>query len=847
MLDTLTAGRHLIWWHALVSVVLALAIVTVSPEAHAQQPGQQLTAPAQQPMPPSSSAAGRGEAEAARGLPIIAIEVGGNRRVTREDIKTYLRERVGQSFDPEALSKDVRELWGSGFFDDIEVDLDRTDQGVGLRFSVRERPSVSKVEFDDNDEIDDDDLKEAIEVKENTVLSYPAIQRSIQKIRDMYAEKGFFLAEAKSEIVPQKNNEVLIRFKVVEHNQVTVRRITFIGNTAVSSDELRAIMYTGASSLLSFGSGGPFRQDAFERDIAVISALYYDRGFLSVSISTPRVMLTPDRNGIEVSITIDEGPRFKIRQLRIYERGPDGREVEPLEGRKHLRGMVRAKSGDYFNRAELLEDLNAVRTLYHDAGYANVDANPETKLDPKTREVDVIVPVIRGPVVYFERIEIAGNTKTRDKVIRREMEIGESKKYSESLLERSKLRITALGYFERVDVSTSEGSAPDKIRVLFEVTERPTGTFQVGAGFSSIESFIATAQVQQANLFGNGQSLALNAQVSGLRQLVNIRFFEPYFLDSKVNFQVELFDQLRTYADFSQSSIGGSVTWGYPIIEPELQASLTYTATLDQVSTQPATTFFGTSRAISLYSSLPLANLFNDGWTSSLRPALTFDTRDNRLFPTKGIYLRASSEVAPSFLGSENQFWRNRLTGRYFYPLGAGFVLKLNQEFGIITSPTADGVPIFARFFLGGIFDVRGFRFRTIGPRLPLTKITDPNSAIIANGAVFGGNLQYYQNLELEFPIVEAVGIRGVFFTDAGNAWNLERVYCNTGGDGIPYDATNPCFDFPGDMLDLRTSWGFGIRWFSPLGPLRFEWGFPFVPLPYEEKSVFEFTIGNFF
>jgi outer membrane protein insertion porin family len=840
MLDTFSAGRHFAWWLTLVSLVLA----THARPASAQQLGQPQ---APQGMPPTAT--NRGEAEAARGLPIVAIEVDGNRRVTKDDIKSYLRERASQSFEPEALSKDVRELWGSGFFDDIEVDLDRTDSGVTLRFTVRERPSVSKVEFDDNDEIDDDDLKEAIEVKENTVLSYPAIQRSIQKIRDMYAEKGYFLAEAKSEVVPQKNNEVLIRFKVIEHNQVSVRRVTFIGNHNVGSDELRATMYTGASSILSFGSGGPFRQDAFERDIAVISALYYDRGYLSVSISTPRVMLTPDRNGIEVSITIDEGPRYKIRQLRVYERGPDGQEVDPLEGRKQLRSMVRAKSGDYFNRAELLEDLNAVRTLYHDAGYANVEATPETKLDPKTQEVDVIVPIVRGPVVYFERIEISGNTKTRDKVIRREMEIGESRKYSETLLERSKQRITALGYFERVDVSTGEGSAPDKIRAVFEVTERPTGTFQVGAGFSSIESFIATAQVQQANLFGNGQSLALNAQVSGLRQLVNIRFFEPYFLDSKINFQLELFDQLRAYADFSQSSVGGSVTWGYPLIEPELQASLTYTAELDKVSTQRASTFFGTASAISLYNTLPLANLFNDGWTSSIRPALTFDTRDNRLFPTKGIYLRVSSELATSALASENQFWRNRFTGRYFYPLGGGIVLKLNQEAGIVTSPSSEGVPIFARFFLGGIFDVRGFRFRTVGPRLPLTSTTDPNSAPISNGANFGGNVQYYQNLELEFPIVDAVGIRGVFFTDAGNAWNTEGVYCNaaTGGRAVTNKATDPCFSFPNDLLNLRTSWGFGIRWFSPLGPLRFEWGFPFKPLPYEESNVFEFTIGNFF
>lgn len=835
MPDPLSARRLVHSWILLLSLVVLGTWTSGSRAQPGPSPGQ----------PPDARAVG--EAELARGMPIAHIDVAGHRRVTKEDILSYLRERKGQPFSPEALAKDVRELWGSGYFEDIEVDLERTDLGVILRFTVRERPNVSKVDFEGNDAIDDDDLKEAVEVKENTVLSQPAIQRATQKIRDMYAEKGYFLAEAKPEVVPQKDNEVIIRFRVVEHNQVSVRRITFIGNQAASDAELRAVMFTGATSLLAFGSGGPFRQDAFERDLAVISAYYYDRGYLAVAIATPRVMLTPDRNGIEVSITIEEGPRFKIRQMRVYERGPDGREVEPLEGRRHLRNMVRAKPGDYFNRAELLEDLNAVRTLYRDAGYANVEANPETKVDPEHNEVDVVVPIVRGPVVYFERIEITGNSKTRDKVIRREMEIEETKKFSETLLERSRQRITALGFFERVDISTSEGSAPNKIRANVEVTERPTGTFQVGAGFSSIENFIATAQVQQANLFGNGQSLSLNAQVSGLRQLVNIRFFEPYFLDSRFNFMVELFDQVRAYSSFTQSTLGGSVTWGYPLIEPELQASVAYTAQLDEVSTQSTSTFFGTASAVSLFTSLPLANLFNDGFTSSVRPALTYDTRDNRLFPTKGIYLRASTELASAVFGSENKFLRNRFTGRYFYPLGGGIVLKLNQEAGIVTSPTKEGVPIFARFFLGGIFDVRGYRFRTLGPRMPLTRITDPNSSPILNGANIGGNLQYYQNLELEFPIVDAVGIRGVFFTDAGNAWNLEGIYCNSGRAGVPYDATNPCFDFPKDLLNLRTSWGFGLRWFSPLGPLRFEWGFPFRPLPYEETNVFEFTIGNFF
>jgi outer membrane protein insertion porin family len=785
------------------------------------------------------------EAEQARGLPIVNIRVAGNRRITSEDILAYLTEKPGQTFSPEALSKDVRELWNSGFFDDIEVDLERETGGASLRFVVRERPNISEIEFEGNTEIDTEDLTEAIEVKSNSIISYPAIQRSIQKIRDKYAEQGYFLAEAESEVLPLKNNEVKIKFKVTEHSRVSVRRVTFIGNDTVSDDELRAVMFTGNPGFFAFGSGGPFRQDAFERDMAVISALYYDRGYLQVSINTPRVMLTPDRNGVELSITIEEGPRYKIRRFRVFERDTEGKEIEPVGGRRKLRGLIRAESGDYFNRAQLLEDLQAVRTLYRDEGFANVLADPETTLDPTSQEVDVVVPILRGPLVHFGRIEVQGNTKTRDKVIRRELEIVEGDKFSETNLERSRRRVTALGYFERVDITTQDENT-DKISVLVEVAEKPTGTFQVGAGFSSIENFIATAQIQQANLFGNGQSLSLNAQLSGIRTLVNVRYFEPYLLDSSVGFTVDLYEQLRIYNDFSQGTRGGALTFGYPLIDPELSASLTYTLQRDTVSTETTSTFLQGGSSLSAFNRLPLANLFNDGLTSSLRPALTWDTRDNRLFPTSGVYLRGSTEIAVGALGSTNEFLRNRFTGRFYYPLGAGFVLKLNTEAGLVTSPSADGVPIFARFFLGGIVDVRGFRFRSIGPRAPLTESTDPNSVPIVNGANIGGNLMFYDNLELEFSILEDVGIRGVIFTDAGNAWNLEGVYCQAGARPL-YDELNPCFDFPNDLLNLRTSWGFGLRWFSPLGPLRFEYGFPFAPLPFEETRRFEFTIGNFF
>ncbi len=801
--------------------------------------------PADAPAPPPSPAS---EAELSRGQNVAKVVVAGNRRISTEDVLTYLSQtRVGKPFSPEGLSKDIRELWDSGFFEDVEADLTRRDDGVTLRILVRERPSIKAVEFKGNEKVDNDDLTEAlaVEVKAGQILSYAAIRRGLQKLRDKYAEEGYFLAEVTNEILPQRDNEVILRFNVREHQKVTVRRVTFIGNNHVPEDELREVMLTGQSSFFDFGTGGGFRQDAFERDILVLSALYYDRGYLSVQIATPRVMLTPDRAGIEVTITVNEGPRYKIRQLRIYERDEDGKEIEPLGGRRHLRDMVRAKPGDWFNRAELAKDLGSVQTLYRDAGYANVEAPPETQLDGERREVDIVVPIRRHNLVYFGRIEVRGNTKTRDKVIRRELEIKERELFSETKLERSKRRVTALGYFERVDLSTEQGDDADHVNINVEVGEKPTGTFQVGAGFSSIENFIATAQVQQANLFGNGQSLALQAQISGLRQLIDIRFYEPYFLDSPFAMSANVFDQLRIYNQFSQTSIGGSLTFSYPLIDPELRASVAYTLSRDKVSTSTTSTFFGTSTAVSVFQRLPLANLFNDGITSSVRPALTYDTRNNRLFPTKGVYLQGSVEAASSAFGSDNEFVRWRGTGRFYYPIAEGFVLKLNMEGGLVTSPRDRGVPIFARFFLGGILDVRGFPLRSLGPRLPLKQSLDENAVPILDGANIGGNMMYYQNLEFEFPIVDKVGIRGVVFTDLGNAWNLEPLYCKA-APASPNNVTNPCFS-AASLLDVRTSWGFGIRWFSPLGPLRFEWGFPFKRLAYEQPSVFEFTIGNFF
>ncbi|MBP9113771.1 MAG: outer membrane protein assembly factor BamA, partial [Polyangiaceae bacterium] len=761
-------------------IVLVLATVNVSLRvAFAQTPGTST------PPPPASKGQLVDEdegplfrlpptdAEKAEGSPIISIDVVGNKRIGREDVLSYIKLKKGDPFKQSQLSADVRALWDYNFFEDVAVDLTKVDAGVRLRLIVKERPNIREIAFEGNDELDNDKLTELVDAKVNSILSIPALRRSVQKMREAYSEKGYFLAEIDYALEPEKDNEVIVRFKVKEHASVTVRRVNFVGNEHVPESDLREVMQSGQGGLFSFGSGGTFRQDVFERDVLILSSLYYDRGYLNVQIGTPRVMLTPDREGVELTVLINEGPRYKVRQLKIFEEDENGKEVDPIGGRRALRQLVRAHSGDFFSRGEVVADLQAVRTLYRDAGYYFAETDIIPNLNPATAEVDLVVPIHRGVLTKVERIEVKGNTKTRDRVFRREMEIFEGDYFSETKLETSKRRITALGYFERVDVSTEVGSTPDKVVIYFEVGERPTGTFNVGLGFSSFEQLIATAQVQQANLFGNGQSLALNLQYSGLRQIFSIRFFEPYFYDSEWSFNMELYKQLYVFPDFQRDTYGGSLTWGYALAQPWLRLSLSGTIENNSVSTQTNTNFFGTpNQSINFFQRLPLANLFNDGWTISIRPSIVLDTRDNRLFPTNGVYMQFFTELASQYLGSQIEFLRHEFIGRFYYLLGgsipgkpgSGFVMKVNSNVGYIQSPSDAGVPIYLRYFLGGILDVRGYNLRTISPRLPLNQSLDVNAQPFANGANIGGNLRAYANLEFEFPIVDAVGIRGVVF-----------------------------------------------------------------------------------
>ncbi|MEM7435579.1 MAG: outer membrane protein assembly factor BamA [Myxococcota bacterium] len=781
---------------------------------------------------------------------IRRVVVVGARRVDPDDVRATMKLGRGKVCKDPALTRDARALWNLGYFDDLAIETDPLGDGIKLTIRVLERPAIRKVNFEGNDDVDDDEISDAISLETGTILAVPKVDKSAHEIRDLLSENGFFLATVDYELkrVPGDNNQVDVIFKIDEGGEVEVRRVSFVGNEQLPAEELLEIMQTNETGMFSFLSDrNKFNQEAFDEDVLRVQAWYYDKGYLMMRIGRPSVELTADRKYVDITIPVEEGPRFRVRKLSVMESDGAGNEVQTIAPKEELRGYIQLAEGDWFSRTKIAEGIEGITRVYRDQGYALVETIPGTDLDEENHLVDVGINILRGPLVYIERIHVRGNTKTRDAVIRREFRVSEGDLYSQSKIEDGRALATQLGYFERVDVSEEQGSARDQLVLNVEVEEKPTGTFQVGAGFSSLESFIITAQVQQQNLFGRGQSLGLNLQLSGIRQQVDINFIEPWFLGTEWSLGFGFFLRVRDFVSFRQNSIGGNVTTGHPLGNPRLRLFIRYEFENVTISQPRATAIGGIGGDLQrTFSNIFIANAFRDGITSSLRFTLNWDSRDNRLTTTNGIFANYAVQFADQFLGSDNTFIRQTAFARFYKRLFGPVIFKVNAELGLITS--RDIVPVFERFYLGGIFTVRGYPLQSVGPQAGLSARGDPNAPILAEGRPIGGDFQAFYNIELEFPIVEAIGIRGVIFSDGGNAWNLFAFRDQFGNCQAPIApdsdrSSRPC----GINGFLRYSVGFGIRWFSPLGPLRFEWGIPINRRPQDNPIRFEFTIGQSF
>jgi len=783
------------------------------------------------------------------GKEIRRIVVVGARRVDPDDVRITMKLRRGSTCTDPAVTRDAKALWNMGYFDDLQIESDPLGAGIKLTIRLVERPAIRKVIYKGNDEVDEDDIDETISLEPGTILSVPDVESQADAMRQLYSEEGFFLADIEYELrrVQGDTNQVDVVFKIDEGAEVEVRRISFVGNEELPSAELLKIMQTNETGMFSFLSDrNKFSRAAFDEDLTRVQAWYYDKGYLMMRPGRPMVELTADRAYVDITIPVEEGPRFRIHGFDVMETDGAGNEVETIAPKDELREMVKLKSGDWFSRSKIAEGIEEISRTYRDNGYALVEMVPGTDLDEANHLVDVTINILRGPLIYIERIHVRGNTKTRDAVVRREFRISEGDLYNQSKLEDGRALVNQLGYFERVDVSEQEGTARDQMVINVEVAEKPTGTFQVGAGFSSLESFIVTAQIQQQNLFGRGQSLGLNLQVSGIRQQIDLNFVEPWFLGSEWSLGFGIFKRIRDFRDFRQDSTGGSLTTGHPLFNPRFRIFLRYEFENVKIS-QPRGNLLGVGGELAnTFSNIFIANAFRDGITSSLRFTLNWDSRDNRLSTTGGIFANYAVQIADQYLGSDNTFIRQTAFSRFYKKAFGPVIFKVNLEMGLITSRKA--VPVFERFYLGGIFTIRGYRLQSVGPQAGVASAGDPNLPIIAEGRPIGGDFQAFYNIEFEFPIIEAVGIRGVIFSDGGNAWNVFAFRDQFGNCQAPVAPESDRSSAPcGINGFLRYSVGFGLRWFSPLGPLRFEWGIPIRRRPQDSPIRFEFTIGQSF
>jgi len=807
----------------LASLLAAIVVSFATPSfAHAQEAGAR--------MPGTSEYEGR---------VIGTVKFKGNHKAEDDALRVAIKSLPGEKLSSEQLRDDVRAIWRLNFFEDVQVEAQETGGKVDLTFVVREKPLIRKIYVSGAHEVGLDKINEVLDIRKDTIVDPAKVKRNEEKIKDLYVEKGFYLAEVSSEIQRKDENHVDVYFNVDEHAKVEVRQVRFLGNDHISDKELKSAMGTQEGGWLSFlTSSGTYREDAFDRDLLLITAFYYDRGYINVKLGKPEIEMSGDKQFLYITIPIEEGEQYKIGKIDFH-----GDLLLPKD--EYFKRMS-VHPGEMFNRSKLGNDIQRLNDIYKDAGYAYVNILPQTAIDAVARTVDVIFEIQKGSQVYFGRINIRGNTKTRDKVIRREMRIYEGELYNQTRLDRSKRLVQALGFFEKVELSTKTSeSDPNKMDVNIEVTERATGTFQIGAGFSSVENFIGQAQVSQNNLFGRGTTLQLQAQISSLRQLFTLRYLDPYFLDTRLTFAFSIYNSLLFYPSFNRTARGGDLTWGY-LFGDWTRVFGTYKLEYVEVNENQLGQTIGGFGNVTPVSSGTVANLFRSGITSSVRLSVNYDTRDDRMFPKHGMFHSLAVEVADPLIASQAVYTRVNGWARFYHPIWGPFIFRLNVEGGLVTSRDPQGVPIYERYFLGGINTIRGFQLFSLGPKVNVLSSQEP-SAFLSQFNI-GGNLQLILNSEIEFPIFAAVQIKGVIFFDAGNAYNTEiSKYCPSklAVSNIP-DVFNPCNPYP-TFTNLRYSVGFGFRWNSPIGPLRFEWGIPLNRQPGEDPIVFEFTIGNFF
>ena len=728
---------------------------------------------------------------------ISEIRVEGSQRIEPETVRSYMQVNPGDPFDAVRLDRSLKNIFATGLFADVTL----RREGDVLVVLVVENPIINRIAFEGNQRIDDEDLAAEVELRPRVVFTRTKVQNDAQRILELYRRSGRFAATVEPKVIQLEQNRVDLAFEIEEGPLTTIQSINFIGNRAFSDGSLRDEITTEEESFWNFlSSTDTYDPDRLTFDRELLRRFYLSEGYADFRVDSVVAELTDNRESFIVTFTIEEGERYKFGLVDIITSLPN---LDP----EVLRSEITTFEGDWYDAGEVEETIEVLSEEVGNLGYAFVDVKPRINRDRENLIIDITYDIQEGPRVFVERIDIEGNTRTQDRVIRREFRLVEGDAFNSSRLRRSRTRIQNLGFFKNVDVTNEPGSAPDRTVVNVTVEEQSTGDLTFGAGFSSQAGPIGNIGIRERNLLGKGQDLRIAFTLAGSATELDLSFTEPYFLDRNV---AAGFDLFRITNDQSESSfeserLGGSLRAGYDLTE-NLRQVLRYG--------------FESRKIKDVDSDASELVMAEKGTTlrSTLSSELIYDTRDSRFDPREGYVVRLQNEVAG--LGGDVFFTKNRLGGAYYHTVEDDWTIGLRAEVGNITGLGED-TRVSDRFFLGGS-NPRGFEFAGIGPR-----DADTDDSL-------GGKNFYTATAELSFPLglPEEFDIRGRLFTDVSAVWDFDDL-----GRDVDVD----------DSSDPRVTVGAGFSWNSPFGPLVVDFGFAVIKEDFDETELLSFSFGTQF
>lgn len=717
---------------------------------------------------------------------IKEIAVEGNRRVQEAVIFGKVRTTVGSPFRPAALAEDIRSIFALGFFDDVRLKVDDFEGGVKVTFVVSERPFMRDIEFAGNKHAETKTLQEKVDLRLGAVYNPVDVQKALETLRGYYEEEGYFEVQITPDVEKFPDGDVRVVFRISEGRQIKIDQIVIEGARGLKEKEIKSVMQTQERQY--FILRGVVHRQRLDQDVDLIVQLYNDHGYIQARVESTDVQVDRARARVTIKIKVIEGPQFLVGSVDVT-----GTHVLPTE---EVRRQIVLKPGEPFSRTKVRQTINQITRLYSTIGRASADVNPVLNQDNAARKVNLTLEITEGPEVVVERINISGNTRSDEKILRREVPMAEGDLFTSQKLDRAKQKLVNLGYFETVDTTTTPGSSKDKIVVNIVVKERATGLFSLGGGFSSTDGLLGTLDLSQQNFLGKGWELFLKIRGGAKTQEGTIGFTEPWLFDRPLSAGFDLFSNRRIFVEYTVQSLGGDIRFSHPFLD-YWRWNLTYRLTRDRVSN------------VIDSASEELQDEAGTTVTSLVGGAVRRDTRDNVFAPSKGSLASLTVDVAG--LGGDNKFLKTVGNVAYFQPVIWGTVLAGRVEGGYGFGFGDNELPLFERFRLGGPNSVRSRKFAQISP-------------VDENGKRIGGTSEVLMNIEYLIPIPLVSGLRFATFFDAGNAY----------GFGTKFDLT-----------DVRKGAGVGLRWQSPFGPVRIDWAYNLDRRSGEGSSEVHFSAGS--